>query len=125
MKNLALSLLLLLIWCGPARVEPCDCQPIEYDELLTMPVGEIKAKMEQYERLRDGYLRGGSSNCYYTCVTVYQHLYDAKVEKERDQVKARAARRAVPPESAPQPENPFAPQPSGRPPRLITGPGSP
>ncbi|WP_224982988.1 hypothetical protein [Geomonas agri] len=124
MKKLALSLLLLMIWCGPARADDCQCQPIEYEQLLAMPVGEIKAKMEQYERLSQEYIHGSSTNCYYTCVTAYERLHAAKAEKDREQMKARAARRAAPPVSVP-PQRPFSSEPAGPPSRLITGPASP
>ncbi|QWV94688.1 hypothetical protein KP004_05785 [Geomonas oryzisoli] len=123
MKMLALSALLLLISYGPARADDCDCQPFEYEQLMNMPIGEIKAKMDQYERLKQVYLHGGSTNCYYTCVTGYESLHDARVEKEREQLKARAARRAAEQESVPQ-RRPLFPEPDSRPSRL-SGPASP
>ncbi|QWV98676.1 hypothetical protein KP005_05145 [Geomonas nitrogeniifigens] len=95
MKKMALSMLLLLFWYGPARADDCDCRPIEYQQLMTMPVSEIQAKMEQYERLKERYIHGGSTNCFYTCATAYEQLHDAKAEKEREMTKDRAARRTA------------------------------
>ncbi|WP_224960849.1 hypothetical protein [Geomonas subterranea] len=95
MKKVALSMFLLLISYGPARAEDCDCQPFEYQQLMALPVGEIQAKIEQYERLKERYIHGGSTYCYYTCVTAYEQLRDAKVAKQRSMTRGRAAGRAA------------------------------
>ncbi|MBU5612992.1 hypothetical protein [Geomonas azotofigens] len=96
MKEIALSLLLLLpIPNGGAWAEECDCQPVEYEQLMKMPAGELRIKMEQFARSKDKYAVNGSTYCFYTCATEYEHLGDALAKKEIDLVKARAARRAA------------------------------
>ena len=94
MRKLSLMLSLLLITTAAARAEECDCPPVEYDELLNMPVSELQAKIDRYARSKEMYSHGGSTYCYYTCATELEHLGDVKVQKEMDQVKDRAARRA-------------------------------
>ncbi|GFO66371.1 hypothetical protein [Geomonas paludis] len=106
MKKLVLSLLLLLSAHIPTYAADCECQRIEYEDLLSMPISELRAKVEQYERLKANYANGASTYCFYTCATTYEQLWNAKVEKERDQMKSRAANRAQKQDAVLQPPPP-------------------
>ncbi|UPU34762.1 hypothetical protein M1B72_15065 [Geomonas paludis] len=106
MKKLFLSLLLLLSAHIPTYAADCECQLIEYEDLLSMPISELRAKVEQYERLKANYANGGSTYCFYTCATTYEQLWNAKAGKERDQMKSRAANRAQKQDAVLQPPPP-------------------
>lgn len=95
MKKIALSALLLLVPTAPALAVDCDCDPVGYQELMDMSVGQVQIKMEKYARLKEGYGHDGATYCYYTCSKEYERLRVAKMDKESELAQDLAARRAL------------------------------